>query len=121
MRIKRTLTVAAALLAIAGSGVTPAGADPAVPDIGPGSAPGFGVQCVQALYYSTGFSRFYPDGVYGPETEADTRRFERLLGLPRDGVVDPIVGEAMYLIMEIGSGPGSWHTIGCWSVVPSLH
>ncbi|WP_126642329.1 peptidoglycan-binding domain-containing protein [Embleya hyalina] len=108
-------------LALAGPAVLPAGAAPGVPDIGPDSAPGFGVQCVQAMYYSTGFGTHYPDGVYGPETTADTRRLEHLLGLPEDGVVDPIVGEVLYLVMEVGSGPGSWRTIGCWDVVPSLH
>ncbi|MFI6982718.1 peptidoglycan-binding protein [Embleya sp. NPDC050154] len=108
-------------LALAGPAVVPAGAAPGVPDIGPDTAPGFGVQCVQAIYYSTGFSTHYPDRVYGPETAADTRRLERILGLPEDGIVDPVVGEVMYLVMEIGSGPGSWHTIGCWDVVPSLH
>ncbi|WP_406278437.1 peptidoglycan-binding protein [Embleya sp. NBC_00896] len=122
-RVRRLLVCGAvgAALALGGPAIAPASAAPGVPDIGPGSEPGWPVQCVQAIYYMTGFSTFFPDTVYGPQTEADTRRLERLLGLPEDGIVDPVVGEVMYLVMELGSGPGSWKTIGCWDVVPSLH
>lgn len=117
-RIRRALVGTTAAL-IVGVAATPAGAQPGLPDIGPG-ATGFGAQCVQAFYYSIGFSDFYPDAVYGPETTADTRRFERLLGLPQDGVVDPVVGSVMHTVIDLGSGAGAWKTIGCWYEVPSL-
>ncbi|WP_436776639.1 peptidoglycan-binding domain-containing protein [Yinghuangia sp. YIM S09857] len=111
---------AAALLAVGASGsFAPAHAAPGLPGIGPG-ATGFGAQCVQAFYHTIGFSDFYPDAVYGPETTADTRRFERLLGLPQDGVVDPVVGSVMHTVVDLGSGEGAWKTVGCWYEVPSL-
>ncbi|MCF2525648.1 peptidoglycan-binding domain-containing protein [Yinghuangia soli] len=119
-RIRRPLVTAAAVAALAVAAVpSPAQAAPGLPDIGPG-ATGFGAQCVQAFYYSTGFSDFYPDAVYGPRTTADTKRFERLLGLPQDGIVDPVVGSVMGAVIDLGSGPGAWKTIGCWYEVPSL-
>ncbi|MEU8139230.1 peptidoglycan-binding domain-containing protein [Streptodolium elevatio] len=111
---------AAALFAVGASGAfAPAHAAPGLPDIGP-SATGFGAQCVQAFYYSVGFSDFYPDAVYGPETTADTKRFERLLGLPQDGVVDPFVGSVMHTVIDLGSGEGAWKSVGCWYEVPSF-
>jgi hypothetical protein len=114
----RPAGVVGAALAVVGLTVAPGHAAPGVPDIGPG-ATGFGVQCVQAFYYSTGFSDFLPDAVYGPRTTADTRRFERLLGVRPDGAVDPLVGEAMQVIVDLGSGAGAWKSVGCWNVVPS--
>ena len=108
-------TVAASVLTLGGAAL----ANPAVPEIGPGSANEAGVRCVQQAHNTVSGAGLEVDGQYGPATTEATKNFQRFVGLADDGKVGPRTGGTLGYFYDLTVGAGAWQSSGCWDVVPS--